>query len=397
MMTWAWALRDLRRHPTRSALSLLGVAVAAALLLDMVMLSGGIERSFAELLRSRGYQLRVSPLGTLPFDTEATLGDVSALTASLQRDRAVTEVAPVLGTTMQGTRGGASASLVTYGITPASQGIYALEAGRDLAAADTLGILLGGPAASRLGASIGDTIALRGRLDPQVANAGVERRLVVRGTVRFLYDARDQPSVAVPLPVAQRLAGAEYHDRASVLMVRVAEDDALATATARLRAAHPDVAVNSIDDLVAQFRLRLTYFRQLSLILGSIALVVTVLLVGTLLAITVNERSGEIATLRAIGVARERIAMQVVVQGLLLTLLGGALGLVLGLGTARWLDAILTSFPGLPAAISFFVAEPAPLAVAAATLLVTGVLAGVPSAWRAASTSIAGALRSDAP
>ena len=44
----------------------LGVAVAAALLLDMVMLSGGIERSFGELLRSRGYQLRISPLGTLP-------------------------------------------------------------------------------------------------------------------------------------------------------------------------------------------------------------------------------------------------------------------------------------------------------------------------------------------
>ena len=397
MMTWTWAVRDLLRHPTRSALSLLGVAVAAALLLDMVMLSGGIERSFGELLRSRGYQLRVSPLGTLPFDTEATLGDVTALTNSLRGDRVVTEVAPVLGTTMQGSHDSAAASLVTYGITPSSQGIYALESGQDLTTSDTLGILLGAPAAARLGAVVGDTIVMRGRLDPQVANAAAERRMVVRGMVRFLYDARDQPSVAVPLTVAQRLAGAEFADRASVLMVRVAEGTDLATVTTRLRAAHADVAVNSIDDLVAQFRLRLTYFRQLSLILGSISLVVTVLLVGTLLAITVNERSGEIATLRAIGVSRERIAAQVVVQGLLLTILGGAAGLVLGLGTARWLDAILTSFPGLPAAISFFVAEPAPLAIAAATLLVTGVLAGVPSAWRAASTSIAGALRSDAP
>jgi putative ABC transport system permease protein len=396
MMTWGWAVRDLLRHPTRSALSLLGVAVAAALLLDMVMLSGGIERSFGELLRSRGYQLRISPLGTLPFDTEATLGDVTVLTAALRRDPAVTEIAPVLGTTMQGTHGDAAASLVTYGITPASQGIYALESGRDLLGTDTLGILLGAPAALRLGALVGDTIVLRGRLDPQMASASAERRLVVRGMVRFLYDARDQPSVAVPLVVAQRLAGPELADRASVLMVRVADGDDLAAATARLRAAHTEVAVNSIDDLVAQFRLRLTYFRQLSLILGSISLVVTVLLVGTLLAITVNERSGEIATLRAIGVARERIAAQVVVQGLLLTILGGALGMVLGLGTARWLDAILTSFPGLPAAISFFVAEPAPLAIAAATLLVTGVLAGLPSAWRAASTPIAAALRSDA-
>jgi putative ABC transport system permease protein len=397
MMPWAWAIRDLLRHPTRSALSLLGVAVAAALLLDMVMLSGGIERSFGELLRSRGYQLRISPLGTLPFDTEATLGDATALTAALRRDPAVQEIAPVLGTTMQGSHGASAASLVTYGITPTSQGIYALESGQDLGVDDSLGILLGEPAAIKLGAAVGDTILMRGRLDPQIANAGAERPLVVRGIVRFLYDARDQPSVALSLAMAQRLGGADLADRASVLMVRVAEGDDLAAVTTRLRAAHAEVAVNSIDDLVAQFRLRLTYFRQLSLILGSISLVVTVLLVGTLLAITVNERSGEIATLRAIGVARERVAVQVVVQGLLLTVLGGAAGMVLGLGTARWLDAILTSFPGLPAAISFFVAEPAPLATAAATLLATGVLAGLPSAWRAASTPIAAALRSDAP
>ena len=397
MMTWRWAIRDLLRHPTRSALSLLGVAVAAALLLDMVMLSGGIERSFGELLRSRGYQLRISPLGTLPFDTEATLGGVTTLTAALRRDTSVREVAPVLGTTMQGTHGPAAASLVTYGITPASQGIYALESGLDLTAIDTTGILLGAPAAARLGAAVGDTIVMRGRLDPQMANAGAERRFVVRGTVRFLYDARDQPSVAVALTAAQHLGGPDLADRASVLMVRVDDASDLTAVTARLRSAHADVAVNSIDDLVAQFRLRLTYFRQLSLILGSISLVVTVLLVGTLLAITVNERSGEIATLRAIGVARGHVALQVVVQGLLLTVLGGAAGMVLGLVTARWLDAILTSFPGLPAAISFFVAEPAPLAIAAATLLITGVLAGLPSAWRAASTPIAAALRSDAP
>jgi len=396
-MTWSWALRDLLRHPVRSALSLLGVAVAAALLLDMVMLSGGIERSFGQLLRSRGYQLRVSPLGTLPFDTEATMGGVTALSAALRRDASVMEVAPILGTTLQGEHGGVALALVAYGVEPAAQGIYTLERGNDLTPGDRTGVLLGEPALLRLGADIGDTIVLRGRLDPQLADAASEVALVVRGIVRFLYDARDQPSIAMPLAVAQRLAGAEAADRASVLMVRVTDDATVGATAARLRAAHPEVAVNSIDDLVAQFRLRLTYFRQLSLILGSIALVVTVLLVGTLLAITVNERSGEIATLRAIGVARERIVSQVLVQGLLLTVAGGALGLLLGLGTARWLDAILTSFPGLPAAISFFVAEPKPIATAAATLLLTGLLAGVPSAWRAASAPIASALRSDAP
>jgi putative ABC transport system permease protein len=396
-MTWRWALRDLWRHPVRSALSVFGIAVAAALLLDMVMLSGGIEKSFAELLRSRGYQLRVSPLGTLPFDTDATMGGITELMDALRRDADVESVAPVLGTTVQGSHGVQAASLVAYGIDPVAQGIHALERGDDLQPSDTAGVLVGEPTMERLGVTLGDTLTLRGQPDPQLAGAGSERQVVVRGVVRFLYDARDQPSIALVLATTQALAGIERRDRASVLMVRLREGVPLDATTTRLRQQHPEVAVNSIDDLVAQLRLRLTYFRQLSLILGSIALVVTVLLVGTLLAITVNERSGEIATLRAIGVARQRIVGQVLTQGLMLTVAGGVLGLVLGLGTARWLDAILTSFPGLPAAISFFVAEPAPIATAAATLLVTGVLAGVPSAWRAASVPIASALRSDAP
>ena len=41
-----WGIRSLRRHPVRTGLSLAGIAVAAAMLLDMVMLSGGLERSF---------------------------------------------------------------------------------------------------------------------------------------------------------------------------------------------------------------------------------------------------------------------------------------------------------------------------------------------------------------
>ena len=149
--------------------------------------------------------------------------------------------------------------------------------------------------------------------------------------------------------------------------------------------------------MLVQFRLRLSYFRQLSLILGSIALIITVLLIGTLLAIAVNERIGEIAALRAIGIARFTILRQVLLEGVLLTVVGGAFGVALGAGTARWLDAILTSFPGLPAAISFFVADATQLTSAGVTLLATGLLAGILPAWRAASTPIAATLRSDAP
>jgi putative ABC transport system permease protein len=147
---------------------------------------------------------------------------------------------------------------------------------------------------------------------------------------------------------------------------------------------------------VQQLRERLVYFRQLSYILGSVSLIVTVLLVATLLAITVNERLGEIATLRAIGVSRRSVVAQVVAEGTALTALGTALGVVLGLLTARYLDTILTSFPGLPAAISFFVPDGRTLAIAASVLLAAGGLAGLYPAWLAARAPIAATLRSEA-
>jgi len=87
----------------------------------------------------------------------------------------------------------------------------------------------------------------------------------------------------------------------------------------------------------------------------------------------------------------------VLVQGVALTVSGGTIGIVLGLATARWLDTILRSFPGLPTSISFFVADRRPLAIAAVTLCAAGTLAGLPAAWRAIRAPIAGTLRSEAP
>ncbi len=277
-----------------------------------------------------------------------------------------------------------------------AQGIYQLDRGSDLVAGDTAGVLIGAPAAARLKLRIGDTLRLAGRLDPRVATAATERAVIVRGTVRFVYDAKDQPSIAVVLPLAQRLAGSSADDRASFLMLRVSGNAIAGSISAQLRVKYPDVSINDVAEMMVQFRLRLSYFRQLSLILGTIALIVTALLVGTLLAITVNERIGEIAALRAIGIARVTVVRQILLEGILLTIIGGAFGVALGAATARWLDAILTSFPGLPAAISFFVADARQLASAGITLLATGVLAGILPAWRASSAPIAATLRSDA-
>ena len=390
-----WGFKSLARQPLRTALSLAGIAVAAAMLLDMVMLSGGIDKSFADLLLRRGFQMRLTPKGTLPFDTEATMAGASGIVAALRRDPAVAAAGAVLGTSLYGRTGDSLVTLFGYGIEPEAQSLYQLTAGLDLTPADTGGVLLSEPAARLLGASVGDTVTLVGRLDPQVVTAAVGRSLVVRGMVRWIYDYRGQPSVGTVLPVMQRLAR-QATDRASLILVKAGDDAAVPALADRVRRQFPQVEVNSVADLVAHFRERLVYFRQLSYILGSMSLVVTVLLIATLLTITVNERLGEIATLRAIGVSRATVVGQVFAEGTALTVVGAALGILLGLVTARRLDAILTSFPGLPAAFSFFVPRADTLTFAALVLLGTGALAGLYPAWLASRAPIAATLRAEA-
>jgi putative ABC transport system permease protein len=393
-MALAWAFRNLGRHPLRTALSLAGIAVASAMLLDMVMLSGGIERSFERLLLGRGFQIRLSPKGTLPFDAEATIAGADRILAEVRADPDIAAAGPVLGGALYARTPDSLATLFGYGIDPSVQSLYQLVSGNDLARGDTMGVLLSAPAAARLAAVPGDTVRIVGQLDPGIATAAVERRLVVRGMVRWLYDYRGQPSVGVLLPVMQGLAGAP--DRVSIMVVKVRDRAAVPAVVTRLRAAQPRLEVNSVAQLVAHFRERLVYFRQLSYILGTVSLIVTVLLIATLLTITVSERLGEIATLRAVGVQRARIVRQVLAEGIALTLIGSALGVALGVVTARYLDAILTSFPGLPAALSFFVPEPRALGTAGAILLLAGSLAGLYPAWLAARAPIAATLRAEA-
>ncbi|MDQ3556619.1 MAG: hypothetical protein M3409_07550, partial [Gemmatimonadota bacterium] len=69
------SLLSLVRRRSRTALALVGIAISAALLLDMTLLASGLSGSFGELLGAKGYTLRVTPRGILPFDSDATVAD----------------------------------------------------------------------------------------------------------------------------------------------------------------------------------------------------------------------------------------------------------------------------------------------------------------------------------
>lgn len=387
-------LASLARHRARTILAVLGVAVSAAMLLDMVMLSSGMRASFRALLVSQGFQIRIAPKGTLPFDTDATISGAREIAATLRANPDVDAVSPVLGGQLHVDLGDRVVTAVALGIDPAVQGDYELSAGRDALASDALVVSEGLLAA--LGVRIGDTVLAAAGYDPQLRNFAERRRFVVAGQARFIYLAAGQRAAALPLATLQSMRRDAGRDRASLFMVRLREGADPERVRDWIDAALPGVSAVSIASAMRQVDERLSYFRQLAFILGTISLVVGFLLVTTLVTVSVNERIGEIAVLRAVGVVRSRIVAQIVIEGTMLMLAGSALGLALGLVTARYLNAILADFPGLPAAIDFFLFQPKDAWVALGLLVASGVLAGIYPAWRGASLPVATTLREEA-
>jgi putative ABC transport system permease protein len=393
-MRLALALASLRRHRSRTALAVLGVAVAAAMLLDMVMLSTGLRESFRELLLSRGFQLRLAPRGTLPFDTDATIPGATEIVTALRERPQIQAVSPVLGATVHLPRRDRIVTGFAIGIDPAVQGDYELVAGRDATTPDALVVNDDLLRLARL--RLGDTVRVTTGYNPQLRTFAGERRLVVAGRARFLYLSAGQPAVAMPLRTLQEMSGAAREDRVSLFMVRTRQGANVEEVRRWIERRVPTVDAISTSEALARVDERLSYFRQLSFILGAVSLVVGFLLVTTLVTVSVNERVGEIAVMRAIGVSRLHVVQQILLEGAAISVVGAALGLALGLVTARYLNAILSRFPGLPTAIDFFLFQPRAAWTALALLVASGIAAGIYPSWRAAALPIARTLREEA-
>jgi len=372
----------------------LGVAIAAAMLLDMVMLATGMRESFRRLLLSRGFEIRLAPKGTLPFDTDATIPGVSGITAILRGNPDIREISPVLGASIHVPVGDRNVSGSTLGIDPTVQGDYELLSGSDPATANA--IVVNDHLLQQLGARVGDTINVATGYDPQTRTYSGQRKLVITGRVSFIYGANEQSASAMRRETLEAMSGESTRDRASLFMVRVREGADAERVRDWIATQIPNVTAISIGTAIAQVDARLSYFRQLAVILGAVSLFVGFLLVTTLVTVSVNERAGEIAVMRAIGISKAHVVQQIVLEGVAISMAGAVLGLGLGLVTARYLNAILSAFPGLPMAIDFFLFQPKAAWSALGLLIVSGIGAGVYPAWRAASLPIAESLRREA-
>jgi putative ABC transport system permease protein len=334
----------------------------------------------------------VTPKGILPFDSDASIADADAVLARIRAMPGVAKVAPTLGAQMWLARAGKPAEpLFTVGIDPRAQFLYTLTAGRDPGPGE---VLVSEPMAAHDRIRPGDRLPLATGMDASLGRARGLREYRVSGIAEFVYNYQDERSLAMQIGEVRRLTNRP--GQASLMAVAAlpgVSDDSLAR---RISAAIPAVSAYSTRELMGEMDKRLLYFRQLATILGSIAVVVTALLVSTIVTIGVRERFGEIATLRAVGIPRRRILAGIVAEGLAMAGIGCAVGLPLGLWMAGRLDRILLAFPGLPAGLTFFAWNPTRVAAAMLTVAAIGAAAGCLPGWSAVTAPLGRALREEA-
>jgi putative ABC transport system permease protein len=131
-------------------------------------------------------------------------------------------------------------------------------------------------------------------------------------------------------------------------------------------------------------------FGNLSLLLGSISLAVvitTLFVAGNTMAMSVRERTTEIAVMRTLGFPSSTIFLLVAGEGLLMAIVGG----IVGVGLARWI--VSPDFLQAGAFIPVFGVNNTNAAVAMGLSVLIGVLAGIIPATMASRLKIVDALR----
>ena len=133
------------------------------------------------------------------------------------------------------------------------------------------------------------------------------------------------------------------------------------------------------------------------LLLGVVALVLLIACanVANLLLARGAARRHEFAVRASLGASRARLVRQLLAEGVLLSFIGGALGLALGVGTAR----LIVKLPLFANSLTSL--DPAPdgrvLAFTAVIAIASALIFGVPSAFRASRTELVTSLKTGTP
>jgi lipoprotein-releasing system permease protein len=340
-MTFEWlvALRYLR-SPNRpvvlrivTLLAIVGVAAGVTTLVIALSMNTGFRQAIRDRLLSVTAHINLKPIGP------NGIPDYRPLISELSAAPGVRSIEPAIYATVLLSSGGHARGIVLKGVDPqlelqASEALHQIEAGSANFAPDADGIpavLVGYMLANDLEISAGDYVTLtspQGNLTP-LGMMPRSRRFRVTGIFNSGFYDYDANWGFVNLPSAQSLSG--IGDVVSLLEFRVTRmDDASAIADDLLKRAGPGFTTSTwMDENRALFRALSLEKLVTALFIGLITFVAG-LNILVVLTMTVTDRARDVAVLMAMGARRQQIRKVFILQGLVVSIAGTVLGLILG-------------------------------------------------------------------
>lgn len=346
---------NLTRRIGRTVLTSFGVGVGVATIVALLALSAGLTQTAAGFIHLGGSDLGVFQAGVA--DPTASVLPMSVV-ARLDHNPDVLSATPLL-LIVNGVK--SSPSSIVFGAAP--HGFFARR----------LVFVRGGPTVGRE-VAIGDRLASQLKLGPGSELTVDGRRFEVSGVYGSGILFEDLGAV-LPLSIAQQIA----HRQGETTSVAVQLAAGITPAAARRSIQDQVTGALVIADAgeAARAGANSVLIQNATLVIIIIALVVGAISVTNTMAMSVLERQGELALLSAVGWSAVRVATLVVGEGVGVSLIGAALGLLLGVIGSQLLVSVM--------GVGAYVTPSITAWVLGRGLLVgvsIGVLGGLFPAWR---------------
>jgi putative ABC transport system permease protein len=350
------AVRSVLANPLRSVLTTLGVVIGVAAVVTTISIGTGARQSVQDQLTQLGTNLLTVIPGrqTGPGGIGQGLGTAQTLT--VEDARAILESLPDVEAVAAEFSRGAQVVAGPYndvtnvsGVTeafPEVRNWYPVE-GTFFGEVDL-------QSRARV-AVIGKTV--RDTLFPDGGAVGQHIRINrVAFTVIGVMESKgatgfgDRDDVVfVPLTAAQRRLFGVDHVRAIYVKVRDAnlmsgvqgQVEALLSSRRRIpEGGEPDFVIRNQADLVQAFQGVTQTITMLLSAIAAVSLVVGGIGIMNIMLVSVTERTREIGIRKAVGATRRDVLMQFLVEAVALSMVGGALGILLALGAASTISAV---------------------------------------------------------
>lgn len=402
------AVRSLSANKLRSGLTILGMVIGVAAVIALVAAGAGTQAQVTEQFESLGSNLlsissgaRTMSFrgGSMSMETASaeslTNDDVEAIT---QLATSVSAIAPQYSINAQVVYGNKNTQTTVLGVTPGYLTVrdFQVARGRFIESLD----LTNKAKVAVLGATVAEDLFGEGLVDPLSKTIKINRQnyqivgILASKGLGGMQNLDDQ--VFIPLSTAQIKFGGAGTTSLQSINVQVVSADKMELAKAELaailRARHGLAAgqsddfsvfdqtqmVESVAAVTGTFTVLLGSIAAISLVVGGIGIM-------NIMLVSVTERTREIGIRKAVGAKRRDILAQFLAEAVVLSLLGGAIGILVGYGAAQ----VVTPLLGYTRAL----VTPGSVVMALSVSIGMGLFFGTYPASRAASLHPIEALR----